>query len=282
MTRDEIRERKLREAQETRKSTPLSESGTTGCGEEIPQPETLANSDTSDHRSRFGSVQTTTNGRLDNADFGLSAPYQRAFRENAYLEWMTCLSCGARWSRKTGQDDIQVNMGLTIDQLQLTPPCPGCASTTRLQHMTNKTETFFGCSRFLLCKRVVHTSLTTESRASPSAHSCSAAQPMAEQVMVLDSDSVGSEESFTMLNVPAEPVVTKQEQQILLEQLRHLSSSGITGREARRAIVQMFPDKQQKIKGEQGSSDLARHNAEDLNSTRECCRVSVCVDRKKR
>ena len=59
-----------------KKSTPLSESGTTGCGEEreIPQPETLANSDTSDHRSRSGSVHTTTNGRLDNADFGFSAP----------------------------------------------------------------------------------------------------------------------------------------------------------------------------------------------------------------
>ena len=61
-----------------KKSTPLGESGTTGCGEEreIPQPETLANSDTSDHRSRSGSVQTTTNGRLGNADFGLSAPYR--------------------------------------------------------------------------------------------------------------------------------------------------------------------------------------------------------------
>ena len=45
---------------------------------------------------------------------------QRAFRENAYLEWMTCLSCGARWSRKTGWDDIQVKMGLIIEP-QLTP-----------------------------------------------------------------------------------------------------------------------------------------------------------------
>ena len=61
-----------------KESTPLGESGTTSCGEkrEIPQPETLANSDTSDHRSRFGYVQTTTNGRLDNADIGLSAPYR--------------------------------------------------------------------------------------------------------------------------------------------------------------------------------------------------------------
>ena len=178
--------------------------------DEIPQPETLADSDTSDHRS-FGSVQTTTNGIE-----------QRKFRENANLEWMTCLSCGDRWSRQT-------------------PLCPGCASTTRLQQMTNKTEIFFGC-RFLLCKRVIYTSLTTESRVSPFAHSCSAAQPMVEQVMVMDSDSVGSEESFTMLNVPTESAVTPQEQQFLLEQQRHLSSCGITGQEARRAIVRTFPD----------------------------------------
>ena len=169
---------------------------------------------------------------------------QRAFRENAYLECLTCLSCGARWSRKTGRDDIQMKMELRIDQPQVTLPCPGCASTTRLQQMANKTETFFGCSRFPLCKRVVHTSHTMESRVSPSTHSCSAAQPMAEQVMVLDSDSVGSEESFTMLNVPAESAVTPQEQQFLLEQLLHLSSSGITGQEARRAIVRMFTDRQ--------------------------------------
>ena len=54
---------------------------------------------------------------------------------------------------------------------------------------------------------------------------------MAEQVMVLDSDSVGSEESFTMLNVPAESAEKPQEQQFLLEQLLHLSSCGITGQE---------------------------------------------------
>ena len=58
-----------------KKSTPNGESGTTGCGEQrkIPQPETVADSDTSDHRSRSGTIQKTTNGRLGNADFGLSA-----------------------------------------------------------------------------------------------------------------------------------------------------------------------------------------------------------------
>ena len=99
---------------------------------------------------------------------------------------------------------------------------------------------------------MVYASLTTESRVSPSAHSCAAAQPTAEQVMVLDSDSVGSEESFTMLNVSAEPAVTQQEQQFLLEPLLHLSSSGITGQEARRAIIRPTAEDQ----GEQGMQKI--------------------------
>ena len=101
-----------------KKSTPLGGSRKTGCGEErkIPQPETLADSATSDHRSRSGAIQTTTNGRLD-------CPHsteKRASRGGACLEWMTCLSCGARWSRKTGGDDIQVKTGLTSVDTSLT------------------------------------------------------------------------------------------------------------------------------------------------------------------
>ena len=251
MTQDEIRERKLREAQETRNRLRSADQEQQVAGRkgkyrnQKPSPTVIP---ATIDRDLDPSKRPPTGGwamRISDCPHPIE---QRAFRESAYLEWMTCLSCGARWSRKTGQDDIQVKMGLTIDQPQLTPSCPGCASTTRLQQMTNKTETFFGCSRFHLCKRVVHTFHTLESRVSPSTHSCSAAQPMAEQVMVLDSDSMGSEDSFTMLNVPAESAVTPQEQQFLLEQLLHLSSSGITGQEARRALVRMFPDKQQKIK----------------------------------
>ena len=228
MTQDEIRERKLREAQETRNRLRSANQEQHVAGRkgkyrnQKPSPTVIP---ATIDRDLDPSKRPPTGGwvmRISDCPHPIE---QRAFRENAYLEWMTCLSCGARWSRKTGQDDIQVKMGLTNDQPQLTPPCPGCASTTRLQQMTNKTETFFGCSRFPLCKRVVHTFHTMESRVSPSTHLCSAAQPMAEQVMVLDSDSVGSEESFTMLNVPAESAVTPQEQQFLLEQLLHLSKS---------------------------------------------------------
>ena len=168
---------------------------------------------------------------------------------------MTCLSCGARWSRKTGLDDIQVKMGLITEQPRLTPPCPGCASTTRLQQMTNKTDTFFGCSRFHLCKRVGNVSyygitcFTVCALVFGSSAHGGAGDGTGR-------DSVGSEESFRMLNVPAVSAVSQQEQQFLLEQLRHLSSSGITGVSRPTAEGQ----------GEQGSSDLSRHSAEDLNN----------------
>ena len=76
-----------------------------------------------------------------------------------------------------------------------------------------------------------------------------------------------------MLNVPAESVVTPQEQQSLLEQLLHLSSSGITGQEARRAIVRMFPDKQQKIKVSKAVRVL-QDTMQKIRTTRECCRAS--------
>ena len=129
-----------------KKFTPLSESGTTGCGKErkIPQPETLADSDTSDCRLRSGSVQTTTNGRLGNADFGLSASYRT---DSVSRE---CMS---------GMDDVSV-MWSTLESKDRPERLSGKdGATTRLQQMTNKTETFFGCSRFSLCKKEWYTHL---------------------------------------------------------------------------------------------------------------------------
>ena len=70
-----------------------------------------------------------------------------------------------------------------------------------------------------------------------------------------------------MLNVPGESVVTPQEQQFLLEQLLqsfifwHHGSRSTTG--ARSNVSRQTVEDQ----GEQGSSDLARHDAEDLNDT---------------
>ena len=136
MTQDEIRERKLREAQETRnrfRSASQEQPDAERTGKYRNQkPSTTVIPVTID-RDLDPSKRPPTGGWAMRISDCLHSTEQRAFRENAYLEWMTCLSCGARWSRKTGQDDIQVKMELTIDQPQLTPPCPGCATTTRLQ-----------------------------------------------------------------------------------------------------------------------------------------------------
>ena len=230
------------------KSTPLSGSGTTGCGEErkIPQPETLADSDTSDHRSRSGSVQTTTNGRLGNEDFGLSASHrtESVSREcipgvdDVSVMWSP-LESKDRPGRHSGKDGAD-NRSTSIDTF-LSRMCINDATTTddkqngdilRMQSVSPVQKSgahisYNGITCFTVCALMF----------SSSAYGGAG-----------DGTGLRFDGSFTMLNVPAESAVTPQEQQFLLEQLLHLSSSGITGQEARRALVRMFPDKQQKIK----------------------------------
>ena len=125
MLQDEIRERTLREAQETRnrlRSANLEQQVAERKGKyrnQKPSPTVIP---ATIDRDLEPSKRPPTGGwamRISDCPRSIE---QRAFRENAYLEWMTCLSCGARWSRKTGLDDIQVKMGLITEQLQLTHP----------------------------------------------------------------------------------------------------------------------------------------------------------------
>ena len=115
MTQDEIRERKLREAQETRNRLRSANeeqqvAGTKGKHRnQEPSPTVIP---ATIDRDLEPSKRPPTGGRAMRISECPHSIEQRAFRENAYLEWMTCLSCGARWSRKTGQDDTQVKMGL--------------------------------------------------------------------------------------------------------------------------------------------------------------------------
>ena len=102
---------------------------------------------------------------------------RRAFRESAHPEWMTCLSCGARWSRTTGPDDIQMREGLDMIQPRSTLPCPGCGKTIRCQQTLDEKELFFGCSQFPQCRRVLRVPPIVTSLVSLSVPSCSAAQP---------------------------------------------------------------------------------------------------------
>ena len=64
-----------------------------------------------------------------------------------------------------------------------------------------------------------------------------------------------------------------------LEQLRHLSSSVITGQGARRAIVRMLPDQQQKVKVSKAVRTLQDTNAQDLNITGVLQSVLVWTDK---
>ena len=92
-------------------------------------------------------------------------------------------------------------------------------------------------------QKVVRVPPTTASLASPSVPSFLAAQPSEIQTTQMDVEPVSSD-SFSMWNVPAGK---PPEQDFLLEQLRSLSSSGITGQKALRAILQLYPDQQQTV-----------------------------------
>ena len=141
MTQDEIRGRKLQEAQETRnrlRSTNQEQQVAGSRGKyrnQKPSPTVIP---ATIDRDLDPSKRPPTGGwvmRISDCPHPIE---QRAFRENAYLEWMTCLSCGARWSRKTGWDDIQVKMGLITAQPQSTLPlsrmCLDDATTTDDKH----------------------------------------------------------------------------------------------------------------------------------------------------
>ena len=140
-----------------KKSTPLSESGTTGCGEErkTPQPETLADSDTSDYRSRSGSVQTTTNGRLGNADVGLSASYRTECVSPECIPGMDDVS--VMWSpleSKDGPGRYSGEDGATSSDTSMSRMCIDDATTRD----DKQNGDVLRMQSVPMCKRVVYTS----------------------------------------------------------------------------------------------------------------------------
>ena len=281
MTQDEIRERKLREAQETRNRLRSANqeqqvAGRKGKYRNQKRSPTVVPATTDRDVDR--SKRPPTGGwvmRISDCPHPIE---QRAFRENAYLEWMTCLLCGARWSRKTGQDDNQLKMWLTIDQPQLTPPFPGFASTTRLQQMANKTETFFGCSRFPLCKKsgahISYYGITCF--AVYALMFSSSAHGGASDGIGLRIGEIGRElhnvecSSIISSNTTGATIPTGTASASFV--FWHHGSGSTTG--DRSNVSRQTAEDQ----GEQGSQDFARHDAEDLNNTGVLQSVRVWTD----
>ena len=133
----------------------------------------------------------------------------------------------------------------------------------RLQQMANQTETFFGCSRFLLCKRVAHTFILWK-------HVFRRLRIHVQQI---------GRELYNVECSSRISCVTPQEQQFLLEQLLHPALSGFTGQEARRGDCLNVSRRTAEDQGEQGSSGLATHDAEDLNNSGVLQSVRVWTDK---
>ena len=92
-------------------------------------------------------------------------------------------------------------------QPRSTPPCPGCGKTMRFQQTLDKKEMFFGCSQFLQCRRALRVPPITILLVSLSVPSCTAVQLPVIQATHMDVESVSSEDTFSMWEVPAVPFV---------------------------------------------------------------------------
>ena len=205
MTQDEIRGRTMRESQKTQKRLRAADGATKqnvgkSYSKTIPQTLTPATV----KRELETSKQPPKGGWLVRISDCPHVMETRAFRENAHLDWMTCLSCGARWSRTTGPDDIQMKRGLDVIQPITTPPCPSCGKPMKYQQTLDKEEMFFGCNQIPQCRRVVRVPPTTASLILLSVPSCSVAQPLEIQATKMDIESVSSEDSFSMWEVSAD------------------------------------------------------------------------------
>ena len=115
MTQDEIRKRKSREAQEIRERLRPTDQDTKqnvgkNCGKKLPA-RVIGEWDPSKRPPTEGWPV-----RVSDCPHVIES---RAFQEKAHLEWMTCLSCGARWSPTTGPDDIQMKEGSGCDTAPL-------------------------------------------------------------------------------------------------------------------------------------------------------------------
>ena len=180
---------------------------------------------------------------------------------------MTCLTCGARWSRKTGLDDIQVKMGLIIEQPQSTPPlsrmCLDDTTTTddkqngdvlRMQPVPSVQKSgihisYYGITCFTVC------------------------------ALVFGSSAYGGEGDGTGLRLSR---IGRELQNVECSSRTSCITTGTTMPAGTAAASFVFwhhgsgsttGDRSNDSRpiaegqGEQGSSDLARHNAEDLNNT---------------
>ena len=265
-----------------KKSTPLSESGTTSCGEKrkIPQPETFTHSDTGNYRSRSGSVQTTTNGRLGDADLGLSASYRTESVSRECIPGMDDVS--VMWStleskdgpgRHSGEDGAD-NRSTSIDT-SLSRMCINDATTTdgkqngdilRMQSVSSVQKSGAHISYYGITCFAVYALMFSSS-----------AHGGASDGIGLRFGGIGRElhnvECSSRLSCDTTGATIPTGTASASFVFWHHGSGSTTG--DRSNVSRQTTEGQ----GEQGSSGLARHDAEDLNNTGVLQSVRVWTDK---
>ena len=153
-------------------------------------------------------------------------------------------------------------MGLITEQPQSTPPCQGCASTTRLQQMTNKRRRSSDTAGFTCAKEwYTHLSYCGHGAASYGTGLRLSRIGREPQNVECSSRTSWITKGTT---IPTGTATTS-----------FLLASRVSTTGDRSNVSRPTAEGQ----GEQGSSDLARHNAEDLNNTRVLQSVRMWTDK---
>ena len=265
MTQDEIRERKLREAQETRNRLRSAN-----------QEQQVA----SNYRSRSGSVQTTTNGRLDNEYFGLSASYRTESVSRECIPGVDDVS--VMWSPLESKDGPGRHSGEDGADKRST------STDTSLPRMCINDETTTDDKQNGDILRMQSDSLVQKSGAHISYYgiTCFAVYALMFSSSVhggagdgigLRFSGIGRElhnaecSSRISCNTTGATIPTGPASASFV--LWHHGSGSTTS--DRSNVSRQTAEGQ----GEEGSSDLARHNAEDLNNTGVLQSVRVWTDK---
>ena len=199
------------------------------------------NFDISDRQRRTGTLEATTERRLDCESVVLDRIKSVSGECSSGMDDVFVLRSSLESHDRPGRYSDEGGSG--HDTTPIDASMSRLWETMRFQRTLDKKKMFFGCSQFPQCTRALRVPPITTSFVSLSVPSCSAPQLPEIQAAQMDVESVSSEDSFSMWEVPAE---TQQDNDCLWEPLPSLSPSGIRGQKALRAILELYPDPQKK------------------------------------
>ena len=226
-------------------ASPCGRSGVPANDRQELQQEDSTDLDAGDGEKRFGIIEATANGRLAHANVGLPTPDRVESVSGESSPGMDDAYCRAepvgvgRQERTTSKQRRGChlhNLSRHHQAPAVEKPCDSNKQQTRRRCLS--VAVHFLCAQGWRAYHLQRHHLFHRLRPRVGRRNLQRFEPRKWI------ESVSLEDSFSMWDAPADQ---QPEKDFLLEQLQSPSSSGITGQKALIAILQLYPDQQQKI-----------------------------------